>query len=231
MLAKIGSGAYGHVWKVASKSTGEIFALKKVYLAFRNQIDAQRVYREVAILRKVRHLNVVRLHEVIVLGGDDVYLLLDHMESDLFKAIKRKMLDPTHRKYIVYQMAMALKYLHSAGVVHRDLKPSNVLINSNCRLGLCDFGMARTLGSASCPQPAITESMATRWYRAPEVLLGSRSYNEKSDMWSLGCLIYELYSRRTLLPGKNTVDQVIKMCEFKGAPTPSEIASFKVPGM
>jgi mitogen-activated protein kinase 15 len=128
-------------------------------------------------------------------------------------------LDPTHKKFIVYQLACALKYLHSAGVVHRDLKPSNVLINANCDVKLCDLGLSRSLTSEYFNRPIMTEFIATRWYRAPEVLLGSRSYSAKSDMWSLGCLIYELYSRRTLLPGDNTIDQITKILEFKGRPT------------
>ena len=112
------------------------------------------------------------------------------MESDLFRAIKNKVLDPMHKRYIVYQLGCALKYLHGAGVLHRDLKPSNVLLNSECQVKLCDFGLSRTLASQFFDRPVLTEFIATRWYRAPEVLLGSRNYSTKSDMWSLGCLIY-----------------------------------------
>ncbi len=133
------------------------------------------------------------------------------MESDVFQAIKNRVLDITHKKFIVYQLACALKYLHSAGVVHRDLKPSNILINSNCDAKICDLGLSRSLFSQYFNKPIMTEFIATRWYRAPEVLLGSRNYTCKSDMWSLGCLIYELYSRRTILPGENTIDQITKM--------------------
>ena len=152
-------------------------------------------------------------------NGQDIYLLFQHLESDVFKAVKNRVLDQMHKKYIVYQLACGLKYLHSAGVLHRDLKPSNVLINAQCQVKICDFGLSRTLESAFFNQPIMTEFIATRWYRAPEVLLGSRSYGTKSDMWSLGCLIYELYSRRTLLPGENTIDQISKIVEFKGKPT------------
>lgn len=160
-------------------------------------------------------------------NGQDIYLLFQHLESDVFKAVKNRVLDQMHKKYIVYQLACGLKYLHSAGVLHRDLKPSNVLINAQCQVKICDFGLSRTLESAFFNQPIMTEFIATRWYRAPEVLLGSRSYGTKSDMWSLGCLIYELYSRRTLLPGENTIDQISKIVEFKGKPTANEIKTFK----
>jgi mitogen-activated protein kinase 15 len=152
-------------------------------------------------------------------NGKDIYLLFQHMESDVFKAIKNRVLDMMHKKYIVYQLACGLKYLHSAGVLHRDLKPSNILINAQCQVKICDFGLSRTLESAFFNKPIMTEFIATRWYRAPEVVLGSRSYSTKSDMWSLGCLIYELYSRRTLLPGENTIDQITKIVEFRGKPS------------
>ena len=220
VITKIGSGAYGHVWKVRQRSSSLIFAIKKVFLAFQNQIDAQRVYREIALLGKLKHNNVVGLKGIIpAQNGQDIYLLFQHLESDVFKAVKNRVLDQMHKKYIVYQLACGLKYLHSAGVLHRDLKPSNVLINAQCQVKICDFGLSRTLESAFFNQPIMTEFIATRWYRAPEVLLGSRSYGTKSDMWSLGCLIYELYSRRTLLPGENTIDQISKIVEFKGKPT------------
>lgn len=202
ILQKIGSGAYGHVWKVRCKQTQSVFAIKKVFLAFQNETDAQRVYREIALLTKLNHGNVVKLREVIASQNkDDIYLLFEFMESDVFKAVKNRVLDCMHKKYIVYQLACALKYLHSAGILHRDLKPSNILINSNCQIKICDFGLSRTMVSEFFNKPIMTEFIATRWYRAPEVLLGSKYYSTKSDMWSLGCLIYELYSRRTLLPG------------------------------
>lgn len=202
MLKKIGSGAYGHVWKVKCRETKNVYAIKKVFLAFQDETDAQRVYREINLLMKIKHENIVRLKQIITAdNGTDIYLLFEHLESDVFQAIKNRVLDPTHKKFIVYQLAVALKYLHSAGVVHRDLKPSNILINSSCEVRVCDFGLSRTLKSEFFNKPIMTEFIATRWYRAPEVLMGSKCYSTKSDMWSLGCLIFELYSRRTLLPG------------------------------
>jgi mitogen-activated protein kinase 15 len=160
-------------------------------MAFQNEIDAQRVYREISLLSHVKHTNVVGLKYTLpAKNSDDIYLVFEFMESDVFKAVKNRVLDFMHKKYIVYQLACALKYLHSAGVLHRDLKPSNVLINSECKVKVCDFGLSRTLESSFFNKPIMTEFIATRWYRAPEVLFGSKSYSTKSDMWSLGCLIY-----------------------------------------
>lgn len=87
-------------------------------------------------------------------------------------------------------MTKALKYLHTGYVIHRDLKPSNILVNSNCTVKLCDFGLVRSLSSLNDNNPILTEGVATRWYRAPEVLLGSKSYSTPADVWSFGCIIY-----------------------------------------
>jgi mitogen-activated protein kinase 15 len=133
------------------------------------------------------------------------------MESDLFYGIKEDLLNDLHKKYIIYQLAKSLKFVHSAGLVHRDVKPSNILINPNCEIRLCDFGLSRTLWKYNNQETKLTEFIATRWYRSPEVLFGSHYYNTKSDMWSVGCLIYEMYARRPLLPGNDTVEQIQKV--------------------
>ena len=108
-------------------------------------------------------------------------------------------------------MAKTLKYLHSAGILHRDLKPSNILLDSGCKIKVCDFGLSRTLYQYDNKEPIMTEFIATRWYRAPEVLFGSVNYSIKSDMWSLGCLIYELYAERPLMPGDDSINQIEKL--------------------
>ena len=156
------------MWKVKCKQTSTIFAIKKVFLAFQNQVDAQRIYREIALLSKLEHTNVVNLKSILPAeNSTDIYLLFEHLESDVFKAVKNRVLDLMHKKYIVYQLACGLKYLHSAGVLHRDLKPSNILINSQCKVKICDFGLSRTLESAFFNKVVMTEFIATRWYRSP----------------------------------------------------------------
>ena len=109
-------------------------------------MDAQRTFREIAILRKVHHPNIVQLIDVVKAENDlDLYLVFEYIECDLFTAIKDGVLNEIHRKYIIYQLAKALKYIHSAGILHRDLTPSNILIASNCKIKICDFGLSRTL--------------------------------------------------------------------------------------
>lgn len=122
-------------------------------------------------------------------NNKDVYLVFEYMEADLHNVIGEGILKDIHIKFIVYQMAKALKYLHSARIIHRDLKPSNVLVNSNCTIKLCDFGLVRSLALQQL-SPVLTEGVATRWYRSPEVLLGSKSYSTPADIWSFGCIIY-----------------------------------------
>ena len=118
--------------------------------------------------------------------------------------------------------------MHSAGILHRDLKPSNILIDSSCKIKICDFGLSRTLFKYENEDPVMTEFIATRWYRAPEVLFGSKTYSYRSDLWSLGCVIYEMFAARPLLPGNDSVNQIEKVLEFKGYPSESQINDLKV---
>lgn len=131
------------------------------------------------------------------------------MEADLHNAIGQKILKDLHNRYIMYQICKGMKYLHSADVIHRDLKPSNILINSDCSLKICDFGLARSMVADSPDKDVVmTEEVATRWYRAPEVLLGSQTYDKSADVWSVGCILGELLLGKPLFPGNSTLNQL-----------------------
>ncbi|CAF3650776.1 unnamed protein product [Adineta steineri] len=227
---RLGKGAYGIVWKAADKRTKEIVALKKIFDAFRNQTDAQRTYREIVFLREFgEHPNVIRLQNVLRADNDrDIYLCFEFMEADLHNVIRKgTILKDTHKRYVIYQLLKAMKYLHSANVIHRDMKPSNVLINQQCRVKICDFGLARSLNHVyeDVQHPALTEYVATRWYRAPEILLASSKYTKGVDMWSIGCIFGEMLLGKPLFQGTSTFNQLERILQHIPTPSHSDIAS------
>ncbi|XP_055981392.1 mitogen-activated protein kinase 15 [Sorex fumeus] len=210
---RLGKGAYGIVWKAVDRRTGEVVAIKKIFDAFRDEMDAQRTFREVALLQEFQgHPNIIRLLDVIPAANDkDLYLVFESMDTDLHAAIcKGTLLKDIHKRYIFAQLLRATKFIHSGGVIHRDQKPANVLLDANCVVKLCDFGLARPLsGLPQGPEgQALTEYVATRWYRAPEVLLSSRWYTPGVDLWSLGCILGEMLRGRPLFPGTSTLHQL-----------------------
>jgi len=150
------------------------------------------------------------------------------MDSDLHYAIRSGILEDDHKRYIVYQLLKALLYIHSANVVHRDLKPENLLINTSCQLKVGDFGLARSIDEKSEGDYPMTEYVATRWYRAPEIVFGSPKYTKGVDMWAVGCIIAELYTGRPLFPGKSAMDQLSRIMEITGLPSDQEIAETSV---
>lgn len=137
----------------------------------------------------------------------DIYLVFDFMETDLHAVIRAKILEEVHNQYIIYQCLKSLKYMHSAHLLHRDLKPSNLLLNSDCHVKVADFGLARSLDVTDPDNtPLLTDYVATRWYRAPEILLGSNKYTTGVDMWSLGCILAELIKGKPVFPGTSTLN-------------------------
>jgi len=227
---KIGKGAYGVVFKSTDKKTKEVVALKKLYDAFRNDTDAQRTFREVMILQELNgHDNIIRLLNVIKAENNmDLYLVFDYMEADLYNAIRANILQDIHKQYILYQTLKAMKFIHSADIIHRDLKPSNIFINSDCQIKIGDFGLARTLTSGKNGHSAVvTDYVATRWYRAPEMLLGSQYYSKSVDMWSIGCILAELLSAKPLFPGKSTKNQIEMVLEITGLPKREEFLAIR----
>lgn len=205
ILQKLGKGAYGVVWKAVDKKYKTTVALKKVFDAFHNVTDSQRTYREVMFLQQLNgHKNIIRLRNIIKADNNkDLYLVFDFMETDLHHVIR----------------ANILKYLHSGGLIHRDLKPSNILINSECHVKLADFGLARTVSDSSDDTSIkLTDYVATRWYRAPEILLGSTKYSRAVDMWSVGCILGELIVGKPIFPGTSTLNQIERVLELLGKP-------------
>ncbi|XP_036001046.1 mitogen-activated protein kinase 15 [Fundulus heteroclitus] len=229
---RIGKGAYGIVWKAVDRQTGETVAVKKIFDAFRNRTDAQRTFREIMFLQEFGdHPNIVKLLNVIRAQNDkDIYLIFEYMDTDLHAVIKKgSLLKDVHKRYVMYQLFRANKYLHSGNVIHRDQKPSNVLLDTDCIVKICDFGLARSLNQIQedSGNPALTEYVATRWYRAPEILLGSARYTKGVDMWSLGCILGEMLLGRALFPGTSTINQIEKIMSAIAHPSPEDILAIK----
>ncbi|KAL7539891.1 hypothetical protein ACHAXR_009685 [Thalassiosira sp. AJA248-18] len=227
---KVGQGAYGIVFKAIHRRKGTTVALKKCFDAFRCNVDAQRTFREVCYLQALcGHENIIELQHVLRADNDrDLYITFEYMETDLSQIIKARILEPIHIQYITYQLLKALKYIHSAKLLHRDIKPSNILVDSKCSIKLCDFGLCRSISSDELPENLVlTDYIATRWYRSPEILMGSRKYTEGIDLWSAGCILGEMFRSRPLIPGPSTMGQVEKIFELTGNPTAKDVKSWQ----
>jgi len=231
---KLGKGAYGIVWKAEDKKTKDVVALKKIFDAFQNSTDAQRTYREVIFLQQMQeHENIVMLQNVLKADNDrDIYLVFEYMETDLHATIRANILEEIHKQYIMYQSFKALMYMHSAKLVHRDMKPANLLLNSECLMKVADFGLARSLIDSPLEDggtelPILTDYVATRWYRAPEILAGSQSYGTEVDLWSLGCIFGEMLGGKPVFAGTSTLNQFERIVEVLGIPTEQQEESLK----
>jgi len=205
-------------------------AVKKIFDAFQNPTDAQRTFREIIFLQELDgHENIIRLLDVIKAENDkDIYLVFDYMETDLHAVIRAGILEEIHRQYIIYQTLKCLKYMHSAEILHRDLKPSNILLDSECMVKVADFGLARSLLAKNKDQtPILTEYVATRWYRAPEILFGSMHYTKGVDIWSIGCIVGEMILGKPLFPGTSTLNQIERVLEITGRPSREDLDAIK----
>lgn len=218
----IGEGAYGIVCSAIDVRTGDRVAIKKS-TPFEHQTFCQRTYREVKILLRFKHENIIDIRDVILAGNTldtmkDVYIVQTCMDTDLYRLLKSQAISNDHICYFLYQILRGLKYIHSANVIHRDLKPSNLLINASCDLKICDFGLARLNDPMHDHNGMLTEYVATRWYRAPEIMLNSKGYTKSIDLWSVGCILAEMFDRLPIFPGKHYVDQLTLILQALGYP-------------
>lgn len=226
LIKKVGSGAYGTVCSFVDPKKGEKLAVKKITDAFNDLVDGKRILREVKLLRSFKHDNIICILDMYPPDHpdfDDIYIVTDLMETDLHKVIySKQVLNDEHHQYFSYQILRGLLYLHSANVVHRDLKPSNILVNKNCDLKICDFGLARGFGTDE-EDPTLTDYVVTRWYRAPEVVLLASEYTKSIDVWSVGCILCELIGRKAIFCGKDHLDQIKVIFKVIGTPTEEDL--------
>ncbi|KAG2259518.1 hypothetical protein Bca52824_078812 [Brassica carinata] len=216
----VGKGSYGVVASALDTHTGERVAIKKINDVFEHVSDATRILREIKLLRLLRHPDVVEIKHIMLPPSRrefrDIYVVFELMESDLHQVIKANDdLTPDHYQFFLYQLLRGLKYVHAANVFHRDLKPKNILANADCKLKICDFGLARVSFNDAPTAIFWTDYVATRWYRAPE-LCGSffSKYTPAIDIWSVGCIFAEMILGKPLFPGKNVVHQLDLMTDF-----------------
>ncbi|KAG6609560.1 CMGC/RCK/MAK protein kinase [Phytophthora cinnamomi] len=220
MLDRVGDGAFGEVSRARSLKTDEIVAVKKIKALFPTWEECLQL-RELKSLRVLRHENIVLLKEVIR-DKEELYFVFEYMETSLFRASTSSWTStPPHQWFseaqvrsIMYQLFSGLAYMHKHGYFHRDIKPENLLCHDDT-LKIADLGQAREIRS----RPPFTDYVATRWYRAPELLLRSTTYNSPIDMWACGCIMVELLICTPLFPGTSEADQFYRICKVLGTPT------------
>eukprot|EP01069_Polyplicarium_translucidae_P008878 Polyplicarium_translucidae@DN3267_c0_g3_i5.p1 len=243
-LKKVGAGAYGCVCAFNDKEKNRHVAVKRIADAFKDLVDAKRILREVKILRQLNHDNIIRILELLPPKGpefQDIYIVSELMETDLHRVIYSKQdLTEEHHQYFVYQMLRGLLYLHTGNILHRDLKPSNILVNLNCDLKICDFGLSRGLGlrglekhaAGYCgdggdePEDETDDARVRRSKKkvaAPVISEDSSHYAKPVDVWSVGCIYAELLGRKALFAGRDHLDQLQQILAVRGSPTEEDL--------
>ncbi|GFZ42730.1 cyclin-dependent kinase [Saitozyma sp. JCM 24511] len=218
-LEKVGEGTYGVVYKARDVTTGNIVALKKIRLEAEDEGVPSTSIREISLLKELsKDDNIVKLLD-IVHSDSKLYLVFEFLDLDLKRYMDsigdKDGLGPNMVRKFTYQLIKGLYYCHAHRILHRDLKPQNLLINKEGNLKLADFGLARAFG---IPLRTYTHEVVTLWYRAPEVLLGSRHYSTAIDMWSVGCIFAEMAMRQPLFPGDSEIDEIFRIFRVLGTP-------------
>ncbi|KAM3127600.1 hypothetical protein pb186bvf_020305 [Paramecium bursaria] len=231
VLGVIGEGAYGVVLKCKNKEIGEVIissnqivAIKKFKGSEDDEGIKKTILREVKILKMIKQDNVVRLKEAFRRKGK-LYLVLEYVDRNLLEMLEERPngLDPEIARKLVYQLLQAIAYCHFNDIIHRDIKPENLLISDQGTLKLCDFGFARLIPQKS---GILTDYVATRWYRAPELLLGLNEYGKGVDLWAVGCILGELADGQPLFPGESEIDQLYVIQKILGPLTNEQREAF-----
>ncbi|XP_067310895.1 MAPK/MAK/MRK overlapping kinase-like [Pseudorasbora parva] len=225
VIGKIGEGTFSEVMRVQSLRDGKHYACKTMKQSVQS-VDQAHGLREVQAMKRLSpHPNILQLHELIYdKDTGTLSLICELMEMNIYEFIKGRQhpVSESKAKHFLYQLCRSLDHMHSRGIFHRDVKPENILIRNEV-LKLADFGSCRSISS----RPPHTEYISTRWYRAPECLLTDGHYSQKMDIWSAGCVFFEILSLSPLFPGRNELDQVNKIHDVLGTPDGSLLQKFK----
>ncbi|XP_019554129.2 cyclin-dependent kinase 2 [Aedes albopictus] len=215
-IEKIGEGTYGVVYKAKDVNTQKYVALKRIRLDSETEGVPSTAIREISLLKDLQHHSIVELFDVAVMDSS-IYMIFEYLDMDLKKLLDRykSSFTPKLVKSYMHQMLDAIAFCHMHRILHRDLKPQNLLVDREGHLKLADFGLAR---SFNVPMRTYTHEVVTLWYRAPEILLGTKFYATGVDIWSLGCIFAEMILRRPLFPGDSEIDQLYRIFRTRGTP-------------
>ncbi|KAG9459791.1 hypothetical protein H6P81_004299 [Aristolochia fimbriata] len=229
-LDKIGQGTYSNVYKARDTLSGKIVALKKVRFDNLEPESVKFMAREILILRRLDHPNVVKLEGLVTSRMScSLYLVFEYMEHDLAGLAASpgiKFTEPQVKCYM-HQLLSGLEHCHNRGVLHRDIKGSNLLLDNGGVLKIADFGLA-SFFDPNHKQP-MTSRVVTLWYRPPELLLGATDYGVGVDLWSAGCILAELLAGKPIMPGRTEVEQLHKIFKLCGSPTEEYWKKSKLP--
>ncbi|GMT00542.1 hypothetical protein PENTCL1PPCAC_22716, partial [Pristionchus entomophagus] len=220
LTKRLGDGTFGEVVLAKKIDTGDKVAVKRMKKKFYSWEEAMAL-REVKSLKKLNHPNIIKLREVIR-ENDVLFFVFEFMKENLYELMKDRdrYFPEAIIRNIIYQVLQGLAYMHKNGFFHRDMKPENIMCNGPELVKIADFGLAREIRS----KPPFTDYVSTRWYRAPEILLRSTSYNSPIDIWAVGCIMAELYMLRPLFPGTSELDQLFKIVTMMGSPSKDDWA-------
>ena len=224
IISKLGEGTYGIVYKGIEIATQKFVAMKRMKIDQEEDGIRPTTLREMSIMKSVSHPNVLALKDVKV-TENSVTLIMDFLNFDLRQVFNklRSKLDPKLAKSYAFQMLCGIFTLHTHRIIHRDLKPENILLDHEGNLKIGDFGLSRYF---TLPMRQYSPNVVSLWYRAPELLFGKKYYELSIDIWSIGCIIAEMYRGKPLFNGDSEIDQLHKTFAVLGSPTPEDISDF-----
>jgi len=224
-VKQLGKGGFGSVSASFSRSDGSLLAVTKVKNAFADLVNAKRMVRDLHLMRKLQHENILGLVDLYppeASSFEEIYFATECMQTDLHRVITSKQkLTEDHCQYAAYQLLKGLLYMHSANVVHCDLNPQKLLMNKTCDLKISDFAFARPIGDDDDNEDEDL-SFKNRWYRPPESVLQLVGCHPSADIWAAGCILGEMIGRRRMFQGMDRLDQLKKIAAIRGLPSDAD---------